>query len=89
MPGQQPIKILIHCGRWQLGQHGDHVGVRFDAVGLGGFNQAVDPGAGMGSLGRLAEQQVLATDHGRMAFSAGLLSSGMRPSVMKAVSLGY
>ena len=40
-------------------------GVRLLAVGLGGFDQAVDLCAGRGALGRVAEQPVLATDDER------------------------
>lgn len=37
-------------------------GVRLLAIGLGGFDQAVDLRAGRGPLGRVAEQPVLALD---------------------------
>ena len=40
-------------------------GVRLLAIGLGGFDQAVDLRAGRGPLGRVAEQPVLAPDNER------------------------
>lgn len=53
------------------------VGVKFLAVGLGRFHQAVELRAGGRALGRVAEQPVLAPmTKGRMARSAGLLTIG-------------
>lgn len=47
-------------------------GVGLLAVGLGGFDQAVDLGTGRGALGRVAEQPVLAPDDKR---ADGVLSA--------------
>ena len=57
------------------------VGPGLQFVGLGGFNQAVQQSAVLGSLGSAGEQPVLPpTTKGRMEFSAMLLSMERLPS---------
>jgi hypothetical protein len=56
---EQRLKIFIGHGFWEILEQVFQVPVGFQAVGLGGFNQAVNGCAGPGTLGRAGEQPVL------------------------------
>ncbi len=61
-PRQQRFVILDATGGRQAFKDVAQPGVRLLPVGFGSFDQAVDLRAGRGTLGRVAEQPVLAAD---------------------------
>ena len=65
VPRQQRVVVLDGLGLRQSFEDVAQVGVGFLAVGLGGFHQAVELGAGGRAPGRVAEQPVIAADNER------------------------
>ena len=63
VPGQQRLEVLGARGGGQLSEQVGQVGVRFDAVGLGGLDQRVEIRARRGAALCVAEEPVAPADH--------------------------
>ncbi len=59
---QERIEVVDRLGSGDLIENTLEVSPGFEIVGLGGFDEAVEVGAGLGAVNRVSEQPILATD---------------------------
>lgn len=57
-PGQQRLEIVGGGGAWQRPEEGYQVLVGVDAIGLAGFDERVEVGAGVGAAHRIGEEPI-------------------------------
>ncbi len=60
VPGQQRFDVVEGSGGRELREDSLEVGVGLEAVGLGGFDERVEVGAGPGAVDGIGEEPVLA-----------------------------
>ena len=85
-PGQQRLVVLDARCLWQRGEQRTQVPVGFDTIGLGGFDQGVQVGAGGRTADGVGEQPVApADDEGADRILASIMP---RPELCRLARLG-